>query len=71
MSRTTALPILRTLRKGTGTWTLIALALAARRQRRALAKLSPELLKDVGISAAEAHREVERPAWDVPAHWLR
>ncbi|WP_354003559.1 DUF1127 domain-containing protein [Defluviimonas salinarum] len=42
-----------------------------RRQRRALSELSGHLLKDIGISADEARRESERPAWDVPSHWLR
>lgn len=38
-------------------------------QRRALARLSPEALSDMGLSAADAHQEAVRPLWDVPAHW--
>jgi uncharacterized protein YjiS (DUF1127 family) len=45
-------------------------ALAVRRERRALAELPPEILRDIGISRNEALREAERPIWDVPRHWL-
>lgn len=45
-------------------------ALAVRRERRALAELPPEILRDIGISRHEALREAERPIWDVPRHWL-
>jgi uncharacterized protein YjiS (DUF1127 family) len=35
-----------------------------RRQRRALLALSDQLLKDIGISRADAIREASRPFWD-------
>jgi uncharacterized protein YjiS (DUF1127 family) len=35
-----------------------------RRQRRALLALSDQLLKDIGISRADATREAARPFWD-------
>lgn len=35
-----------------------------RRQRRALLELSDEVLKDIGISRADAMREAGRPFWD-------
>lgn len=41
-------------------------------QRRALAAMSDHLLKDIGISRADADREVRRPVWDDPlqqAQW--
>ncbi len=33
-------------------------------QRAVLSRLSDELLKDIGISRAEAEREASRPFWD-------
>ena len=41
------------------------------RTRRALAELEPHLLADVGLTAEEAEKEANRPAWDVPGHWKR
>jgi len=35
------------------------------RSRRALLNLSPDQLRDVGLSEAEALREAWRPVWDV------
>ncbi len=40
------------------------------RQRRALARLSPQQLADIGISAQDAKTEAARPMWDVPCHWV-
>ncbi|MCQ4294696.1 DUF1127 domain-containing protein [Pseudomonas stutzeri] len=37
------------------------------RQRRQLASLSDEMLKDIGRSRADIEREVNRPFWDEPA----
>ncbi len=34
------------------------------RQRRALLRLDDHMLKDVGLSRADAVREAERPFWD-------
>ncbi len=36
------------------------------RQRRELAQLSDDLLKDIGLSRADALREANRPFWDDP-----
>jgi len=44
---------------------------AARRQRAALERLDDTMLKDIGITRAEALAESRRPVWDVPAHWRR
>ena len=40
-----------------------------RRQRRALLTLSDELLKDIGISRADAMQEAGRPFWEDPESW--
>lgn len=39
-------------------------------QREELGRMSDELLKDIGISRAEASREAQRPFWDI-AHQLK
>ena len=49
----------------------LRLAPNARRQRLSLAKLDDAMLRDIGITRAQALAEAARPAWDVPAHWLR
>lgn len=49
----------------------VRLALAARAQRQALARLDARLLQDLGLDPARVAQECARPAWDVPAHWLR
>ncbi len=46
-------------------------AIALRRSRHQLIELDEHLLRDIGISRAEAYREAERPAWNAPHHWLR
>ncbi|WP_204115717.1 DUF1127 domain-containing protein [Shimia biformata] len=52
-------------RKAIGLRALFALA----RQRRQLARLDDAALKDMGITRADARREAQRAAWDVPSHW--
>ncbi len=37
--------------------------------RRALARLDPAQLDDVGITPIQAHHEARRAVWDVPANW--
>lgn len=49
----------------------IAHRIALRRQRRVLADMSPQRLRDIGITAEQAQSETERPVWDVPVYWLR
>ena len=39
------------------------------RERCALARLDASRLEDIGLNYREAHREANRPIWDVPAHW--
>ncbi len=49
----------------------IGLAIAARRQRRALRNLDESVLRDLGLSRKDAETEANRPLWDVPANWRR
>lgn len=46
-------------------WTRCARMAELRRERRALARLSPDLLRDVGLSEGDAAREAARPFWDM------
>jgi uncharacterized protein YjiS (DUF1127 family) len=39
------------------------------RSRRALARLDDRLLRDIGLTRADAEAEAERPRWDAPPHW--
>lgn len=41
------------------------------RQREKLRSLDRHLLKDIGLSETDVAREVQRPIWDVPTHWLK
>lgn len=41
--------------------------IAVARQRRQLAELGDEALRDIGVTPAEAGREAARPFWDLPA----
>lgn len=50
---------------------LVLAALALRRSRLRLRDLDAHLLRDIGLSPAEAACEAQRPAWDAPDHWLR
>ena len=45
----------------------IELALQVRRERRMLAGMSDGMLKDIGLTRADVHRETGRALWDVPA----
>jgi uncharacterized protein YjiS (DUF1127 family) len=47
------------------------LAAAARlaRSRKGLARLDAHLLRDIGLTSAEAQAEADRPVWDAPSHW--
>ena len=41
------------------------------RSRRRLGDLEEHLLRDIGLTSAEAGREAEKPIWNAPSHWLR
>ena len=40
--------------------------IAVARQRRRLSVLGDHLLRDIGVTPAEAAREAARPFWDLP-----
>ena len=66
-SRKKALPL--PLRPGLTAWLLRAIELVlgwqeVARQRRALLELDERLLKDIGITRADAEREAGRSLWD-------
>ncbi|MEX3016217.1 DUF1127 domain-containing protein [Gymnodinialimonas hymeniacidonis] len=39
------------------------------RQRQHLDRLDAHMRRDIGVTDAQIHREVERPIWDVPTTW--
>ncbi len=45
--------------------------LAVGRSRKALGRLDPHLLEDIGQTHRDARAESRRPVWNVPANWLR
>jgi uncharacterized protein YjiS (DUF1127 family) len=49
----------------------LAATLQFRRHRARLAALDDHLLRDIGISRAEAETESARPVWNAPSHWFR
>lgn len=46
---------------------LAAEALA--RSRRSLERLDDHMLRDIGLTRAEAEEEAKRTLWDSPSHW--
>ncbi|MAN15772.1 MAG: hypothetical protein CL945_14195 [Dinoroseobacter sp.] len=48
-----------------------AAGLSAWRQRRALTRLDAAARRDLGLSEADVYVESNRPAWNIPAGWLR
>ncbi len=42
---------------------------ALRRSRRRLTTLDDHILRDIGLTRAQAQAEADRPIWDAPAHW--
>lgn len=54
---TTAISVL------SGAWDTIGLWRERARQRRDLARMSPEMLKDIGISVSAARAEAGKPFW--------
>lgn len=44
---------------------------ALARSRRRLAHLDDHILRDIGLTRAEAEAEAEKPAWGAPLHWKR
>lgn len=56
---------LRFLRVATAFSSLAAVA----RSRRGLRLLDDHLLRDIGLTRAEAETEASRAPWDAPSHW--
>lgn len=51
---------------------LLARLLAAQalaRSRRSLGRLDDDILRDIGLTRAEAESEARRSPWDAPMHW--
>ena len=46
-------------------------ALALHRSRRGLTQLDAHMLRDIGLTEAEARVEAARPLWDAPEHWQK
>jgi uncharacterized protein YjiS (DUF1127 family) len=46
-------------------------AQALHKQHQALLRLDENLLRDVGITRAEATQQAASPVWDAPTHWKR
>lgn len=42
---------------------------AIARSRQGLARLDDHLLRDIGVTRAEAMAEANRAPWDPPSHW--
>lgn len=42
-----------------------------RRTRIDLSHLSEQHLRDIGLTREDVEAEMNRPLWDVPAHWRR
>ncbi|WP_411644487.1 DUF1127 domain-containing protein [Loktanella agnita] len=51
--------------------TKLRMILATVHQRRSLREMEDHLLRDIGISYAEAQKEAQKPLWDVPDTWRR
>jgi uncharacterized protein YjiS (DUF1127 family) len=52
----------------TSLWLRLDRILEVRRQRRALLALDDRMLKDIGLSQADAWREANRPLLDLPEY---
>ena len=42
---------------------------ALARSRRSLGRLDDHILRDIGLTRAQAEAEAGRSAWDAPLHW--
>lgn len=49
----------------------LRLMLQVSAERRALAKLDPARLRDLGLTEESAASEARRPMWDAPSNWTR
>lgn len=51
--------------------TALLAALHLRQSRQRLSQLEPHLLRDIGLTPAQARSEAARQVWDAPKSWLR
>ena len=76
LAPTTRLPVTAARRPATAATGLTLLLdrftawLEVRRQRRHLLSMSDSMLRDIGLSRADAEREAGRPFWDLPGRML-
>ncbi len=49
----------------------LSTAHAVRKSRIELTKLSPELLRDIGVTPDDVEAELRRPFWDIPSAFPR
>ncbi len=56
------------LAKMSGKWIGLEGVLESRRQRRAVARLTPRQLSDIGVNPRQAANEAGGPLWDAPVH---
>lgn len=61
-------PTARSSRRGL--WKSLLDRFALRRQRRALGRLGPDALRDIGLTRDQAQAESQRKIWDAPRHWI-
>ncbi|MFD1911761.1 DUF1127 domain-containing protein [Halodurantibacterium flavum] len=66
-----AIPAPPSARRRDSLFTKLSIWLELRRQRAQLAALDDRALADIGLTRREVERELKRPAWNVPAHWVR
>jgi len=59
---------LRTTKSARSIWQRLRTTFLVMSERRALAGLSDEALKDIGVDRGQANREASRPVWDMPAN---
>jgi uncharacterized protein YjiS (DUF1127 family) len=48
---------------------ILALWFGVSRTRVDLKSLDPQMLEDIGVTQAQAHKEAQRPFWDAPTNW--
>ncbi|SLN22848.1 DUF1127 domain-containing protein [Pseudooctadecabacter jejudonensis] len=64
----TALTFARPRPSSAGRMRSIALMIAVVHERRALRRLTSRQMADMGVSAADIAREIQRPFWDFPTN---
>ncbi len=62
-------PAVSATRRPLFSMTTLSRFMAIARQRSQLARLDTARLADVGLNAAQARSEAQRPFWDAPRHW--